>query len=98
MVEDDGVIRAKRIELVDEDGDARVIIDGSGFDYGFVGIAARGEDGTTTTFTLGAADPTGPYLRLEHGGAFVTVGFDPNGKPLVSTREAGGEERRITPE
>lgn len=95
-------IRARRIELVDDEGNPRVIIDGAGFTEGFVGIVARGEDGTTSTLTLGIGSPgpygPGPYLRLSHGKAHVEVGFGADGNPIVSTRDIGGEEHPITPE
>lgn len=97
MVGDDGVIRAKRIELVDDEGNARVIVDGTGLTEGFVGIVARGEDGTASTLSLGVGGP-GPYLRLSYGRAYVEASFGADGNPIVSTRDTGGEEHRITPE
>jgi hypothetical protein len=92
---EEGVIRARRIELVDANGDARVLIDGEGLVDGFVGIVVTGEDGPVSSFTLGVGGSV-PYLHMVYGGATATVTFGADGSPMVNVRDAGGEDHRIT--
>ena len=50
---EEGVIRAKKIELEDGDGNARAMLDGEGLADGFVDLVVNGGDGRVAAITLG---------------------------------------------
>ncbi len=90
-------IRARSIELVNENGERGLVLDGGGGDrepglvvYGpggesAVAIIVRREDGVPVVMATSAA------------GTAMQLTFDPDGTPMVNVRDTDDSDRRVFP-
>jgi len=90
-------IRARTIELINDQGDRGLVLDGGGGDrepglivYGpggnsSVGIVVRREDGVPVLMATSAA------------GTAMQATFDPDGTPVVNVLDRDGSDRRVWP-
>jgi hypothetical protein len=90
------VIRAKRIELVDDNGDTRMVLHAAGGSETFdVGLGMLGPDSPRTTLTLGFHRGFPHLLLADVGGSTISVSFNRDGTPTIRLRDADGNEKII---
>jgi hypothetical protein len=95
MIEED-VIKAKRIELTDDNGDTRVVLHAAGGSETFdVGLGMLGPDGPRTGLTLGFHRGFPHLLLTDVSGSNISVSFNRDGTPTIRLRDAEGNEKII---
>jgi hypothetical protein len=93
-------IRARRIELYDDQGQRRLALEG-GDDTTSPGIVVVGPPGpggdpTSTAILLVGQDNGLPYFALHsYDGAIVVITFGEAGQPRIALRDAEGRTRSI---
>ncbi len=98
MAED--VVRAKRFELVGDDGSVHAVLSASP-ENGLVGLHVKGQRSDTTLISIGIeGDENAPYvmLRSEDGEARAILTIMEGEYAAVQLRNANGKTRNIYPE
>lgn len=91
-------IRARSIELVDENGNPSLKLDGGGGERE-PGIIIYGPNGTESSIGILVRRENGmPYIMASTAqGTVVQFTFNPDGTPVVNLRDQDGDHRTITP-
>jgi hypothetical protein len=95
---EDETIRARRIELYDDQGRRTVALEGGGdgTQPGFVLLGPEGRDGGPATIAmLSLRLDAAPYLLLHGGRGAVLITFGEGGEPRIALRDEDGNERVI---
>jgi hypothetical protein len=90
-------IRARTIELVNDQGETTMTLDGGGEDRE-PGIAIVGPDGdASAVMILVRRDTRVPYIMAKTAGRVVWLTFDEDGDPKLILRDRDGTHRTIRP-
>lgn len=98
-------IRARRIELYDDQGRRRVVLEGGGHIEGqdvHPGLVVLGPDSSaaplpSATLILGHENGLPYFLLNTDAGAAVMITFGEQGQPRIALRDEDGNERTIEP-
>lgn len=88
---DQDAIRAKRIELEDENGDLSMVLDGDSRS-----VVMYGPDGPSTRVALNVQENGNPVLVLSHPSNHTAiVTFNDAGEPAIVLNDPSGQNRVI---
>ena len=103
-IEAEVVVRTRRIELVDDEGNLVGVLDGGergeGGERGFAGLILYGPDAGTSAATIAMHRESGkPSVHLYTvGGGDIIVYFDADGRAVVRMENEDGTVRELTPQ
>jgi len=99
MAEDTKVLRTQRIEIIDDQGNTTMILDGgtAGNRDAAPGLLSHGPDGSESAVTLTMIEDDKLGISLNHSaGGWIVVSFYEEGKAVITLQDPDGKKTHFS--